>query len=128
MKQKSENKEKGDIGEEEAKKYLVNQGYKILERNYWRKWGELDIVCIKDNVLHFVEVKSVTHEIMGDYDPEDNVHYWKRRRLKNIISTYLEEKYPGDEEEPDWQVDLVAIYLGEDNRSKKIDMLEDIEL
>jgi len=128
VKQKSENKTKGDIGENLAQDFLIKNKYKIVARNYWRKWGELDIVCLKDNVLHFVEVKTVTHEIMGDYDPEDNVHYWKRRRLKSIIGTYLEEKYPDDIEEPDWQVDLAAIYLDEDNKLRKIELLEDIEL
>ena len=49
----------GRIGEELAANYLVKNGFYILERNWRSKYGyEIDIIAFKDNILHFVEVKT----------------------------------------------------------------------
>lgn len=53
----------GQIGEDCACEYLEKNDYKIVERNYLKKWGELDIVCKKGNKIHFIEVKSVTRDL-----------------------------------------------------------------
>ena len=53
----------GDRGEEIACKYLENKGFSIIERNYWRPWGEIDIVAKKGSILSFVEVKSVSADL-----------------------------------------------------------------
>ena len=55
----------GDTGEEVACKYLEARGFKVLERNYLRKWGEIDIIAEKAKRLYFVEVKSVSRELLG---------------------------------------------------------------
>ena len=52
----------GEIGENIACKFLVKQGFSILDRNYTKKWGELDIVARKYDKLYFIEVKSVSGE------------------------------------------------------------------
>ena len=54
----SEKQKVGEIGESVAVRFLVKHGFSILNRNYTRKWGELDIVAEKDAKLYFVEVKS----------------------------------------------------------------------
>lgn len=52
-------KKKGDIYELKASKYLISIGFEIIETNYYaKKLGEIDIICKKDNIYHFVEVKS----------------------------------------------------------------------
>ncbi len=48
----------GKNSEDMAAKYLMKRGYRILERNFYSKFGEIDIIAIKDKVLHFIEVKS----------------------------------------------------------------------
>lgn len=50
----------GDLGEGIVCNYLKNKGFRIIERNYWKPWGELDIIAQKDGILHFIEVKAVT--------------------------------------------------------------------
>ena len=121
----------GQKGEDLAVIYLKNQGFEIIERNYWQKWGEIDIIASKNGVIHFVEVKTVTRDnlpISSDdtYEPEDNVHPWKRQRLARAIQTYLLARQVGDEVE--WQVDVLSVYLDREGSLLKVDWLEDVEL
>src|SRR6185436_5677145 len=92
---KSERRKIGDIGEEIVAKKLLGEGYSLVERNYWRPWGEIDLVVQKGNILHFVEVKSVSREApfsSAGIRPEENMHEGKVRRLHRAIQTYLLEK------------------------------------
>ncbi len=54
----SEKRRFGNLGEDLCEMFLVKQGYKILDRNYLKKWGELDLISEKDAIIHFIEVKS----------------------------------------------------------------------
>jgi len=49
---------KGNLAEDKAYKFLDENGFMIVERNFYSRFGEIDIIAIKDEVLHFVEVKS----------------------------------------------------------------------
>ena len=53
----------GKLGEDIAELFFKKRGYLILYRNYWKPYGEIDIVCQKDNKLHFVEVKAVSRPL-----------------------------------------------------------------
>jgi len=124
----------GEMGENIAIRFLMKQGYSILERNYTKKWGELDIIAEKKGRLHFVEVKSVSRETLEDvtpetldqYHPEDNMHPWKLKRLARTIQTYLlSEKVP---EEKEWQVDLLVVFLALKDKKARVKMVSDIIL
>ena len=126
----------GDLGESMACKFLVKRGLKIIERNYLKKWGELDIIAIKADKLHFIEVKTVSHlpispflstdgREIDSYRPEDNIHPWKLRRLSRVIQTYL-LNYNSVSPETDWQFDVVTVYLDLKGLKAKFDYLEDI--
>jgi len=115
----------GKIGEDTACMFLMKQGFLLVERNYWKKWGEIDIVAKKGNRIHFVEVKSVVDKKLGGkeenyYRPEENVHINKQKRLGRVISTYISEG--------EWQFDIIAVYLDPDRELAKIDFLENIIL
>lgn len=124
----------GKLGEDKACEFLVKKGFKIVERNYWQKWGEIDVIARKENDLRFVEVKTVSRpfdfaqgrEGNDDYEPEDNLHPWKRKRLRRVIETYILSKDLDDE--IDWQVDAITIYLNQTGSVLKIEQLEDIVL
>ena len=49
---------KGNIAEDKAVLFLEERGYHIVERNFYSRFGEIDIIASKGNVVHFVEVKS----------------------------------------------------------------------
>lgn len=51
-------REKGNLAEEKACRYLIENGYSVIERNFYSRFGEIDIIASKEDVLHFVEVKS----------------------------------------------------------------------
>ncbi len=131
----------GEIGEGVAARYFEKQGYRILERNFTRKWGEIDIVAEKGigqgSELHFIEVKSVSRDLSGgvdgvdeisvdQYKPEDNMHPWKLQRLSRTIMTYLLEKNIPDEKI--WQFDLACVYLDLVHKKAKVVVEENIIL
>lgn len=107
-----------------ACEFLKQKGYKILDRNYRKKWGEIDIVAKKDDIIHFVEVKSVSR--VTGYLPEENIHPWKRKRLGRAIQTYLLEKKISEDLE--WQTDSLAVFLDFKTRKAKFRFLENIIL
>jgi len=128
----SEKRKLGDIGEGILVKHVVKHGYSILDRNYLKKWGEIDVVAEKDNILHFFEVKSVSYEtlcqhgVLTNYDPEENVHPWKLKRLSRAIQTYLLENDIDDDKE--WQVDIAAVFIDFKAKKAKIRITEDVGL
>lgn len=128
---RTEKRKLGDIGENCACEYLKRQGYQIIERNYLRKWGEIDIIARKGPVLHFVEVKSVScdtssldgsHGTTHTYRPEENMHPGKLKRLHRTIELYLfHEKHTGD-----WQLDLITAKIDTRTRNARVEMIENI--
>ncbi len=124
----------GATGERLAAKYLENKGFSIIDKNYSRKWGELDIIAQKDDCVHFVEVKTVSRRSFGgkfeqeinNYRPEDNMHPWKLKRLSRAIQTYLLEKFRN--KDPKWQFDLVCVFLDQEKRIGKVRFMENLIL
>lgn len=121
----------GELGEGIAVKFLMKLGFSIIERNYTRKWGEIDIVAQKDNNLVFFEVKSVSCESLTNVThvtermrPEENMHEWKIKRLGRTIETYLAEK--GTPESVSWQVDLLIVRIDQTKRQAKVERIEHV--
>lgn len=139
----------GQKGENEAVRWLHNKGFLILDRNYLTKWGEIDIVAKKGLEIVFVEVKTVSrpsalvntiakeqgnvkHETLKKaqmdesdaYEPEDNLHPWKLKRLARTIEIYLSDK--NLDEEADWRLDCLSVYLNERGDLVLIEHLEDV--
>lgn len=121
----------GILGEDLACRFLMKQGFSIIQRNYWKKWGEIDIIAHKEGKTHFIEVKSVTRPHVGDvahetgYRPEENVHFSKIRRLSRTIQSYIAEK---DIEEGGWQFDIAAVYIDQGSKQAKVIIHDNIIL
>ncbi len=137
---RTEKRKLGDIGENIACDYLRKHGFEVIERNYLRKWGELDIICKKKGILRFIEVKSVSCVTLSEtrppapgfggrtgatdnYRPEDNVHPQKLKRLARAIQTYILEKRL---DKYDWQLDIVTVRIDMANRKARVEVLENI--
>ena len=146
----SKTQKTGEIGENIATKFLVKHGYIILERNYTKKWGELDIVAEKEGKVYFIEVKSVVssspltrgrlgggsseftsprpspYKGEGEYRPEENMHPRKLQRMSRAIQTYLLSRKNVQGKE--WQVDLLIVYLDLKSKKARIKILDNIVL
>lgn len=137
LKQPTKNQKIGRIGEEIAVKYLENMGYFVIEQNYLKKYGEIDIIAKNQGILHFVEVKSVSCEIpvekvknvpqvTNGYRPEDNLHSAKLKRLTRTIQAYLFEKIKDVDIE--WQFDAIIVRLDSKTKQARVKMLQNIIL
>lgn len=131
----------------------MKHGYTILEENYTKKYGEIDLIAQKGQNLHFIEVKSlvshetkqnvpretgtaVTHETNSPgihesgkpvsyetYNPLENVHPMKLKRLSRVIQVYLVTH-----ETQDWQFDVITVSINQKDRVGRIKHFQNIIL
>lgn len=135
MKNFTSNSQKiGELGEGIACDFLVKHGFSILDRNYTKKWGEIDIIAQKGDKRYFIEVKSTSVSSLdyimdrqkeGRFSPEENMHPWKLKRLRRIVETYLISKRLGY---VDWQFDLLVVYLDIEKKLARVKVVENIIL
>jgi putative endonuclease len=103
-------KETGQKGETLAEIFLKKHGYRIVERNFKCKFGEIDLIGYKRGVLSFIEVKTrSSHELGSPLDAINNVKQLKLLRLANyyIYRKKIVTSIP-------CQFDVIAILLGKD--------------
>lgn len=125
----SSTKQIGQIGEDVAAEFLQRKGYEILDRNYRQPWGEIDIIGVKDGVVRFIEVKSVSRESLSDHGleegshrPEEMVHEHKIRKISMTAEMYMN----GSRDTRDYQIDVVGVFLDVKNRRAKCRLLEGV--
>jgi putative endonuclease len=117
---KKENFKTGRLGEELAASYLEEKGYKIVERNFRTRFGEVDIICYNGKTLVFVEVKTKIGHDFGE--PEDMVNKSKIAKVKRMGKVYLLEKGL----DALCRVDVVAIVMDVEKKVERIDHYEAI--
>lgn len=124
----------GKIGEDIAANFLKKNGLKIIERNYRKPYGEIDIVACETNLIRFVEVKSVSYiptdrqekqdkSVSRGIRPEENLHPQKIRRLARVIETYIVSHETGE-----WAFDLLCVYINQKDHTAKVKWIKDIIL
>ena len=101
----------GRKGEEMAEKYLVENGFTILHRNWRYSHYEIDIIALKNEIPHFVEVKLRSSRRCGF--PEENVTKQKIRYLLQAAEQFL-YRHPSYK---NFRLDILSIILGPDGRS-----------
>jgi putative endonuclease len=112
-------KELGQQGESLAVRYLAEQGYEILERNWRCARGELDIIAERGEWLVFVEVRTRTGQACGS--PEESITPAKRSRLLELAQTYLQQAGWPDRK---WRVDVIALLLDRHGRLERLNHIE----
>lgn len=77
----------GEAAEDEVANYLKNLGFKIIDRNWKTKWCEVDIIALKDKILHFVEVKyRWSNDQGGGFD---YINSKKLRQMKRAADSWV---------------------------------------
>jgi len=119
----------GKFGEDLACQYLKNKGYTIIERNFRKKWGELDIIAKNRGVLVFVEVKTMrqsgNENSAKELNPENQLTVAKYKKLKRAASLYAGRNQNLVDDKKGWRIDLIAIDLME-NQNPRIRHYENI--
>jgi putative endonuclease len=122
----------GKLGEDIASKWLSDRGFVTVERNYSKKWGEIDVVArATSGKIHFIEIKTVSYETRHDMDqaisrgtwrPEENVHIYKQKRLARAIQTWIaERKYTGG-----FQIDILTVRIVQQEKFARIKLIENV--
>ena len=110
-------KQIGRIGENIACKFLINNGFEIIDQNYQKRIGEIDIIAFKKGTFHFFEVKTVSRETFNtnnnafknrNHNPEDNVTHEKINKIEKTAKIFMKQKGFTDEYV---QIDLLTVYL-----------------
>ncbi len=106
----------GKQGEEIAENYLKKNKYKILEKNYKNRYGEIDIIAQKNKKIIFIEVKTRYNLKFGP--PEESVNITKQIKIirsaeKYILSNKLKK---------DYRIDVIAIKIKKDKFYQKIQL------
>jgi len=121
-------KEVGRMGEDIACQFLEQKGFHILDRNYRKPWGEIDIIAEKSNQVRFVEVKAVSREARRDisremdYRPEEMVHVRKLKKLARTVALYMET----NRDEREYQIDVVGVIINERTKTAHCRLFEQV--
>lgn len=107
----------GKLGEDLATKYLQEQGYAIIERNWKKGKLEADIIAYKEGLIVFVEVK--TRSMLDFGNPEDFVNKNKQRAYIRLANTYVIE----NDREEEVRFDIIAVEISQ--TSYQINHIED---
>jgi len=113
-----EKKKIGQKGENLAFAYLQNLGYKVLERNYRCKLGEVDIIALDNDTLVFIEVRTRSSLDFGL--PQESINRRKRHQISKVALEYMTRKKLKNTPA---RFDVVAISL--EPGKEKIDLIKD---
>ena len=122
----------GKLGEDLAFKYLRNAGYTVINRNYLKKYGEIDIVARgTGGKVHFIEVKTVSYETLDilkrevtreTWRPEELVHERKLHQIHKAVQSWLaKHNYQGE-----FQIDVLALRVVPKTKYATINYIENI--
>jgi putative endonuclease len=111
----------GIKGEEIACEYLKKKGYKIIDRNFRKGYGEIDIIAIFNQILVFIEVKTRTTDLYGG--AKEAIAYYK---LKSLIKTAQFYKLLNPKLPDALRIDAVFVTLSSNNQLENIEHIENI--
>ncbi len=98
----------GATAESHACHWLETLGYRILDRNWRRPWGELDIVADKDGVIHVIEVKASEKRTDG-FEPYLRAGATKMHKVERTARSWLAAHHYDPDTE--WQIDVISVIM-----------------
>lgn len=115
---KDERKLRGRKAEEYAAQYLLKEGYRIVERNWRCRSGELDIIAEKDEMLVIVEVRSRSSRSMCFGTPAESMTPRKIRQVRDTAAFYMLRHGASTS---NVRFDLIGIVLGPGMRVESLE-------
>ncbi len=94
--------------EERACQWLKEHDYRILDRNWRRPWGELDIVADTQGVVCFIEVKASSKRVTG-FEPALRADGRKMHKVMRTAQTWLAQHQYGSDTE--WRMDVISVIM-----------------
>ena len=120
------NMEVGKLGESAAQSYLASQNYLTVKRNFYSRYGEVDIIAIDRSALPqelvFIEVKSRRNNFFGA--PQEAVDFRKRQKILKTALYFLDsssQKLP-----PVWRIDVIAVELSHSGKFLNLEHFKNI--
>ena len=110
----------GKFGEKIAEKYLKSKGYKIIAKNFYSREGEIDLICQKNGIVFFVEVKTRTNQNFGW--PEEAVTDQKLEKIAAAGEKYLTE----NKVDCEWQIDIISIMIDKSRKKAQVKHFQNI--
>lgn len=104
----------GNIAEDLASKILITKNFKIITRNFRSKSGEIDIICLKNNIISFIEVKSLSmfkNNLL--YEPKEQITHSKRFKIINTAKYFLAKNNLNNSY---YKFDLIEIKFWQNNK------------
>ena len=106
-------REIGNLAEDKAVEFLENNQYRIVERNFYSRFGEIDIIAMKDKIYHFVEVKSG-----NSFEPIYNITPSKLKKIIKTMNFYLKKQKINNA----YQIDAIIV------KNNSIEMMKNISM
>ncbi len=117
---KAFNKDIGALGEDIAETHLKNLGYKVLDKNFRCRCGEIDLIAFNNGYLSFIEVKTRYGKNFGL--PAESVNYSKQRKIYKAAQVYISYKNIADF---NFRFDVIEVMLNNYNNEFSINHIED---
>jgi len=114
----------GQLGEKIAKNYLIRKGYEVIDQNYRKTWGEIDLIAKKGKLWVFVEVKTMLRSDGSEENltPEDQMTKAKIKKLNRTILGYINHHRI----ENDWQLDLITVEIDKEKNKYRLRHLKQV--
>ncbi len=123
---KQYNFSKGRKGESIAQKYLEENGFCVIDKNWRTRFGELDLIATKDNVLHFVEVKLKVGDYFGT--PEEMIDKRKIWQVQKTAEAYLLKNKKTATQFLITQIDAVCIVVDSKDQVESIKFYKNLTI
>lgn len=110
----------GRLGEIIAARFLEKNGFKVIDRNFYTRYGEIDLIAENGDEILFCEVKARTSSEYGY--PEQAVDYYKIRKILKAIGVYLQAR----DLNKFWRLDVISVEMNKADKKAKVKWFKNV--